>query len=215
MRCLTKIALVVLLMMPYTVMAQSKVAVYVIDSPVEDGIKKIIGSEMVSAIVANRKYQAVERTPVFLEQLSKEQNEKDDNQISLIGRQIGVDNVCVVDITSFQSSYYVQARLLDVNEAVVLATARVISTLSSIDDIISTTEQLTSKLISENSLEKQVGKEYSIIGNVPEKSSRLHLISVDNTGANTVLTFKWCTAERSQYLIKRTAYVYSKFEDKK
>ena len=147
---MSKLLLTLLWFIPFSIVAQTKVAVYVVESSVDEGIKKIIGSEMVSAIVANKEYQAVERTPVFLEQLSKEQNVDEDQQISQIGKQIGVDDVCVVDITSFQSSYYIQARLLEVNEAVVLATAREISSLSNIDDIVSTTERIASKLIGED-----------------------------------------------------------------
>ena len=102
-----KLFVLFLLLGSIHVLAQTKVAVYIVESSVDEGIKKILGSEMVSAIVANKDYQAVERTPVFLEQLSKEQGVGDDQQISQIGKQIGVDNVCVVDITTFQSSYLV------------------------------------------------------------------------------------------------------------
>ena len=196
-----KLILLFLLIGSIPVLAQTKVAVYVVESSVDEGIKKILGSEMVSAIVANKDYQAVERTPVFLEQLSKEQGVGDDQQISQIGKQIGVDNVCVVDITTFQSSYYVQARLLEVNEAIILATAREISPLSSIDDIVSTTEQIASKLIGEDAVVNQVEKEYSTIGNIPEQSTHLHLISIDNTGINTVLTFKYCLAKEGFFAL--------------
>lgn len=200
---------------PVIAQTQTKVAVYVVESTVDDGVKKIIGSEMVSAIVANKDYQAVERTPVFLEQLSKEQNYGDNQQISQIGKQIGVDNVCVVDITAIQSSYYVQARLLEVNEAVVLATAREITTLSSIDDIVSTTELIASKLIGEDALKNQIGKEYSTIGFMSEETKNFHVISIDNTGLLTKMTFKYCTPKETWICIKPETHLYSKTENKR
>ena len=210
-----KSILLFLFLWSVSVFAQTKVAVYVVGSTVDDGIKKIIGSEMVSAIVTNTNYQAVERTLVFLEQLSKEQNVGDDEHISQIGKQIGVDNVCVVDIIPFQSSYYVRARLLEVKEAVVLATAREISPLSNINDIVSTSEMIASKLIGEDSVANQLEKEYSTIGKVPEKSAHLHLISVDNTGDNTVLTFKYCIAISSSFCIRSGTYIYDKTGNKR
>ena len=201
--------LLFLLLGSIPVLAQTKVAVYVVESPVDDGIKKIIGSEMVSAIVANKDYQAVERTPVFLEQLSKEQGVGDDQRISMIGKRIGVDNVCVIDVTSFQTSYYVQARLLEVNDAVVLSTAREVSPLSNIDDIVSITEQLASKLIGEDAVVNQVGKEYSIIGYMPSSAKNLHIISVDNSGSLVKLTFKYCTPAQTVIYIKPETHLYS------
>lgn len=210
-----KFLLLFLFLCPIPVLAQTKVAVYVVESTIDDGVKKIIGSEMVSAIVANKDYQAVERTPVFLEQLSKEQNYGDDQQISQIGKLIGVDNVCVVDITAIQSSYYVQARLLEVNEAIVLATAREITTLSSIDDIVSTTELIASKLIGEDALKNQVEKEYSTIGFMSDETKNIHVISVDNTGLLTKITFKYCTPKETWICIKPETRLYSKTENKR
>lgn len=209
-----KIILLFMLLSTIPVLAQTKVAVYVVESSVDDGIKRIIGSEMVSAIVANKDYQAVERTPIFLEQLSKEQGVGDDQQISQIGKQIGVDNVCVVDITSFQSSYYIQARLLEVNEAIVLATAREISTLSSIDDIVSTIEQIASKLIGDDAVVNQVEKVYSTIGYMSDKTKNFHVISVDNSSAYTKVTFKYCTPIQTTIYIGPETHLYCKANNK-
>jgi hypothetical protein len=211
---MSKLLLTLLWFIPFSIVAQTKVAVYVVESSVDEGIKKIIGSEMVSAIVANKEYQAVERTPVFLEQLSKEQNVDEDQQISQIGKQIGVDNVCVVDITSFQSSYYIQARLLEVNEAVVLATAREISSLSNIDDIVSTTERIASKLIGEDAVVNQVGVEYSTIGSMSHRTKNFHIISVDNSGTFVKLTFKYCTPQQTTIYIKSETHLYSENDNK-
>lgn len=209
-----KFILLFLLLGSIPALAQTKVAVYVVESSVDEGIKKILGSEMVSAIVVNKKYQAVERTPVFLEQLSKEQGVGDDQQISQIGKQIGVDNVCVVDITTFQSSYYVQARLLEVNEAIILATAREISPLSSIDDIVSTTEQIASKLIGEDAVVNQVGVEYSTVGFMSHRTKNLHIISIDNSGTFVKLTFKYCTPQQTTIYIKSETHLYSENDNK-
>lgn len=208
-----KFFLLLMFLTSVQIFAQTKVAVYVVESKVEDEIKKIIGSEMVSAIVVNVDYQAVERTSTFLEQLSKEQGCGNDQQISTIGKQIGVDDVCVIDITAYQSSFYVQARLLDVNNTIVLATAREISPLSSIDEIIATTERLASKLIGEDAVVNQVERNYSSIGYVSDDTKNFHMISVDNSGTLVKVTFKYCTPIQTNIYIKPETHLYCKSND--
>ena len=96
--------------------AQTKVAVYVTSSDdTEKGILKIIGSELTSAIVATKEYSAVERTSDFLSKIAEEQafqrtGAVDDAQISALGKQFGVDMVCVVDVIKFKDIYYINAR---------------------------------------------------------------------------------------------------------
>lgn len=209
-----KLVILFLLSCSISVYAQTKVAVYVVDSNVDDGIRKIFGSEMASAIGAYKDYQAIERTSIFLDQLSKEHGIGVDQLVSVIGKKVGVDNVCVVDITSFQSSYYVQARLLDVTEAAVLSTAREISSLSTIEEIVSVAERLASKLVGEDLSSEQVEMDYSTIGKMSEENAHLHLISIDNTEANTVLSFKYCMVPAGSYYISSDTYLYDKAGNK-
>ena len=130
-----------------------KIAVYVTGGEnVSMETKKIIGSELVSAIAANEKYNAVERTAEFLSQINKEQNYQrsgnvDDSQISELGKQYGVDLVCVTELIPYESSYYIQARLIDVETATIKKTAREISDLANLPSIIQMSESLANKLV--------------------------------------------------------------------
>ena len=104
---------------------QKKVAVYVTG---DDPINSIMGDHLVDGIVHNGKYIAVERTASFLNQLSKEQSYQqtgavDDNEISRLGKQFGVDYVCVATPFDVWGEKYISARMIDVERAEVIATS--------------------------------------------------------------------------------------------
>ena len=143
-------------------------------------------------------YNAIERTSEFLGEISKEQDYQrggnvDDSQICELGRQFGVDLVCVTDITKFQEKFYVQARLIDVEKAIVLATAREIAQLENLDDIMKLASTLAQNLINadvtyvlqvENTqtvpLEIFVNNE--VVGQVPPKSTRTFDMPISKIG---------------------------------
>ena len=134
-------------------LAQSTVAVYVVDvEGVDNSTKQIIGSEMVTRFAINPNFTAIERTTEFLTELRKEQQYQktenaSDQNICGLGKKYGVDLVCVTNILPYQESYYIQARVLNVEDATVLAAVREISTLASIDEIISAVEGLTNNML--------------------------------------------------------------------
>ena len=184
-----KIFVILCLIIPFVLSAQTKVAVYVTATEtVPKETKKIIGSEVVAAFVATKEYNAIERTTEFLNEITKEQDYQrggnvDDSQICELGRQFGVDLVCVTDITKFQDKFYVQARLIDVEKAIVLATAREIAQLEKLDDIMKLASTLAQSLISadvsyvlkvENtqSVPIEIFVATEVVGQVPPKSTR-------------------------------------------
>jgi hypothetical protein len=102
---------------------QQKVAVYVTGAEGE-GINEFMGAYLVDAIVKSSDYQAVERTADFIKELNKEQDYQrtgavNDNQISALGRQFGVQLVCVAKIGKIENRQFVSARLIDVETATV------------------------------------------------------------------------------------------------
>lgn len=133
--------------------AQTKVAVYVVPSDnLNETTSQIIGSELVAGIVKNNDYIAVERTKEFLAAIQEEQQNSsvqtiDDDKIRSIGRQMGVSLICVANVIPYQNSYYIQARMLSVEFATIEATARETSALSSLDEIVTAAESLTTKLM--------------------------------------------------------------------
>ena len=104
---------------------QKKVAVYVTGN---DPINSIMGDHLVDGIAHNGKYIAVERTASFLNELVKEQSYQqtgavDDNEISRLGKQFGVDYVCVATPFDVWGEKYISARMIDVERAEVIATS--------------------------------------------------------------------------------------------
>lgn len=104
-----------------------RVAVYVPKNDASRGIGRVLGDKMVAAFVASGRYTAVERTNSFLSQLKNEQQYQqngavDDKEISRIGKQFGVQYVCVADVSDVMGEKYISARMIDVETAEVVNT---------------------------------------------------------------------------------------------
>lgn len=191
---------------------KKKVAVYV-TSPesVEEATRQIVGSELVAAFVANNEYNAVERTSDFLREINKEQTYQhsgnvDDQQISDMGKQFGVDMVCVASIMPFRDEYYINARLINVETATVQATARETSALNKLDEFIQAAENLASKLAGKEAKAKAVeidSKEYSL---VTSGDPYMTPIEIDNTGTYTKAVFKYVTAVPNRIIVSLSSY---------
>ena len=191
---------------------KKKVAVYV-TSPesVEEATRQIVGSELVAAFVANNEYNAVERTSDFLREINKEQTYQhsgnvDDQQISDMGKQFGVDMVCVASIMPFRDEYYINARLINVETATVQATARETSALNKLDEFIQAAENLASKLAGKEAKAKAVeidSKEYSL---VTSGDPYMTPIEIDNTGTYTKAIFKYVTAVPNRIIVSLSSY---------
>lgn len=140
---------------------QKKVAVYVTGS--DAGINKVLGDQLVAAFVKSGKYIAIERTTSFLAELSKEQNYQrtgavDDNELSRLGKQFGVQLVCVADVSEVFGQKYVSARLIDVESAEVVNASnsanKSINNMTELTDVAnSLAQELTSKTAQEKAAE--------------------------------------------------------------
>ena len=91
---------------------RKKVAVYIAQSQSKE-IGRVLGDKLVAGFTRSGQYTAVERTNSFLSQLNKEQKyqrtgEVDNNDISRLGKQFGVQYVCVAEVSDYygdQKSY--------------------------------------------------------------------------------------------------------------
>ena len=121
-----KLLILLLSVLSLTVFAQQKkVAVYVTG---DDPINSIMGDHLVDGIAHDGKYIAVERTASFLNELVKEQSYQrtgavDDSELSRLGKQFGVDYVCVATPFNVWGEKYISARMIDVERAEVIATS--------------------------------------------------------------------------------------------
>lgn len=218
--------------------AQTKVAVYVNSAgEVDEAMKQIIGSELATAISANQQFTAVDRSTDFLNVLKQEQSEQisgnlDENQVQQLGQKFGVQQVCIASITPYQSKFYIQAKMVDVEKATVLATCREISALQDLDEMVSVSEILSQNLVPakvdkltevkedvvENDVEEvqdtvtvvkeaeiTYTKDYSTVGR--QNDSKCDLISIDNTGAYAVATFKFVNTKESSLSFSSKGYL--------
>ncbi len=132
--------------------AKKKVAVYM-TGEVQAGIKKVIGSKIVSGVTESDEYSAVERTSDFLAELTKEQDYQlsgavTDNQIAQIGQQFGVQYVLVADASEVFGSLFVSARLIDVQTAQIIKSCEASGTVSNMTELTKLADQIAVKLVS-------------------------------------------------------------------
>lgn len=134
--------------------AKKQVAVYMTESDVDEGFKKVISSKIVAKITQSPDYRALERTADFLKALQSAQDydmsgEVKDNQIARIGQKLGVKYVAVVDLTELLETLYVSARLIDVESGAVIATAEEYEGNLTVPNVISMAEKTGAKLVSQ------------------------------------------------------------------
>ena len=190
------ITLIIGLMLSMAALSQTSVAVYVTSS---DGVspetKRILGSELVSAITRTNKYVAVERTDEFLAQVAQEQGnyEIDDAALYNLGRKFGASNVCVADITKFSDEYYIVARLLDIKTSKVWRTSRKYSKLNSLKELVETSESLAEGLFGNT-------KEFSTYANGDNKDNLTFITKIENREAYTKVTIKIVVTTPSQQI---------------
>lgn len=135
---------------------QKKVAVYVTGD--DAGIKKVLGSKLVRAIGFSEEYAAIERTESFLAELGKEQDyqysgEVDDSELSRLGKQFGVQYICVADVSEAFNEKYLSARLIDVETAQVERTASSSGAIQSLEGIVNAANSISNDLFA--SLDKE------------------------------------------------------------
>jgi len=137
---------------------QKKVAVYVTGE--DAGINKVLGSKLVSAIARSEEYSAVERTESFLAELSREQNYQrtgavDDSELSRLGKQFGVQYICVASVSDAFNEKYLSARLIDVESAQVERTASSSGPISSLEGLVYAANTISHDLLLNLSKDKK------------------------------------------------------------
>lgn len=146
--------------------AQTGVAIFVTGlDRTQESTRQIIGNELVAGIGTKTNYVATDRTMDFLNALEEEVGTSeltniDDQTIRDLGKKIGVSMVCVANSTPFQESYYIQIRVLDIGTTKIVAMARETSSLKTLDDIVTASENL-SKTIAEQLNQNKAAEEHA------------------------------------------------------
>ena len=121
--------------------SKPRIAVYVTGDG--DAVRsRALATYILNAIAATDIYTPVERSEVFLAEITGEQIKQrsgaiDDSQISRLGKQSGVQFVCVADITQAMAGnkFQVSARILNVESAEVAAVGVATSRLNTMNDL--------------------------------------------------------------------------------
>lgn len=163
-----QIILACLIFITNLTIAQQKVAIYITGGN-DASINKVLGDKLVEAFVKSGKYTAIERTSSFLNELGKEHdyqrtgNVKDD-EISRLGRQFGVQLVCVAEVSEVFSEKYVSARLIDVESAEVISTSNSGSaSFKSMSDLIAISDKLSLELSGKTGKEQYAEEQQRMI----------------------------------------------------
>ena len=119
--------------------AKAQIAVYVTGDRT-DGERRALGTKMLAALVNSGRYTAIERSDDFLAKIDSEQMKQrsgavDESQVSQLGKQFGVQFVCIASITRAFGAFQVSARIIDVETAVVIAVGEDQSPLRNMDDL--------------------------------------------------------------------------------
>jgi len=126
------------------------------------GVHKVLGGELARTISQSERYTAVDRTDAILSQLSREHSFQrsgavSDEQIKSLGRQLGVQYLCISDISAVgKKSYYLDVRLIDVVTAEIVRTVTTGSNLRNAAEMISVAQNIAYQLIENERAREQV-----------------------------------------------------------
>jgi TolB-like protein len=128
--------------------SKPRTAIYVTGKGITSSEKKVLNSKILEHFVNSEKYEVIERSDDFLAEIENEQKKQrsgsvDETEISRLGKQLGVQFVCVTDVTEVMDSKYISARLIDVETAKVVATGNATSKLESIKQM----EEVSGKIM--------------------------------------------------------------------
>jgi hypothetical protein len=156
-------------MLPTVTSAQGKqaVAVYMAseEPPGAMGVNKVLGGELARTISQSAKYSAVDRTEAILTQLSNEHTFQrsgavSDEQIRDIGKQFGVQYLCITDISALKgNSFYLDVRLVDVVSAEIVRTVTTGSQLRNSNEMIQVAQKIAYELIETEKVKEQAMQE--------------------------------------------------------
>jgi hypothetical protein len=126
------------------------------------GVHKVMGGELARTISQSAKYSAVDRTDAIIRQLSSEHQFQrsgavSDEQIKNLGKQFGVQYLCIADISLVGGrSYYLDVRLVDVVTAEIQRTITAGSSLKNVNEMMQVAQKIAFELIETEKVKEQL-----------------------------------------------------------
>ncbi|MDR0305447.1 MAG: hypothetical protein LBI42_01275 [Chitinispirillales bacterium] len=127
--------------------SRPKIAVCV-TGEIGENEKKILSVKILTGLVQSGRYRAVEQGEAFFREFQNEQdNPIDDNLISRLGKQYGVQVICIADVTPAFGSNHISARIVDVETAEVVAMSSASSDLKSMNDVDNASKKIIASIL--------------------------------------------------------------------
>jgi len=127
-----------------------KVAVYIAEQETDE--LKVLSTLILEAFVNSEKYETIERSKSILQELANEHvaqrsGDVDDSQIKRLGKQAGVDFICVIAATPVFGVYQVSSRLINVETARVTKIGVTDSPLKNTEDVNAAASVLVERML--------------------------------------------------------------------
>ncbi|MDR2728991.1 MAG: hypothetical protein LBB56_07645 [Chitinispirillales bacterium] len=134
-----------------TTQNKPKVAVYVTGGKTVNE-NQALGARITHALVSSGKYNTIERSDIFLDQVAKEMTAQrsgaiDDKQISKLGQQAGADFVCIGEMLEAFGAHQISARIVNVVSVEVIASGLASGSLKTMDDLATLSNQVVTSLL--------------------------------------------------------------------
>jgi len=133
---------------------KQSIAVYIsgTEPPALKGAHKVIGSELAKALTESKAYSAVDRTEDALKIIEKEHiyqrsGAVDEKQIKELGKQLGVKFICIAEVSEVMGSHHLNARLVDVETAEVVAIVSKSGAMKDVFQVVETTKDTARELV--------------------------------------------------------------------
>ena len=116
-----------------------RIAVYVIgDMP--DNNKRVFGPELLTSLVNSGRYSGMERPNVFFAEVESKRTTEfggaiNDSQLSELGKEFGVDYVCIADVVPAFGIYRIEVRIVDAKTAQTVVVGESNSSLKTFDEL--------------------------------------------------------------------------------
>jgi hypothetical protein len=125
---------------------QPRIAVYVTGS-VPENEKKALGTMILTSLVNSGRYKGIERSAEFVAEIDNEHIRQrsgaiDDSQITELGKQYGVEFICIADITPALGDFQISARIINVETAEIVFIGASSSPLKTMKDLSSVADRV-------------------------------------------------------------------------
>jgi hypothetical protein len=134
-----------------------RIAVYVASEELKDNEKRMLATKILAPFVQSGHFRAIERSEAFINGIARERQKQrdgsvDDSQISRLGKESGVQFVCVADLIDAFGIYSLSARLIDTETAEIAGMG--VAEMRNLGEISSAAESIYEQIVSRGSPKK-------------------------------------------------------------